>query len=167
MVWEGDNSSREYAHLNIPFPIEKEHLQSIKRDVCAASKSICLAQDRAAQVGLECGTLEKETAALVHEIQGLREELEETRRKTEEEYKLVRECREKMDRHRSRTDAAEQACPIQQELEGLRMAIDDLKDRSKCTKTAVQNTPQGCPRPQASQAFIGDYMKKADHFSLR
>ncbi len=113
------------------FTPERDHLQSLKRDVYAASKSICLAQDSAAQAGLECDTLEKEISTLVHEIQNLKEELEETRRKNEEEGRVGRECRGRMERHRTRAEEVEQACPVQQELEGLRAAIERLKDRSK------------------------------------
>ena len=65
------------------------------------------------------------------ETQELRLELKWTREVMEKERKVQQQYEEKMKRHRALTEEVEQASPVQQELEGLRKKISNLKERSE------------------------------------
>jgi len=67
----------------------------------------------------------------VSETQELRLELKWTREVMEKERKVQQQYEEKMKRHRALTEEVEQASPVQQELEGLRKKISNLKERSE------------------------------------
>ena len=115
---------------------EKDHLQSIKRDIYSASKAICLAQDQAGKTSLECENLEKEISTLVSEIQDMKSKLAVTREKIKEEGRVQQGCREKMERHKVGTEEVERCCPVQQELGELKRKITDLKDKRECDNKA-------------------------------
>ena len=128
-----------YTH-NFFLSQEKEYFHSVERDICAASKSICLSQDEAAQTSLACDNLEKEITVLISETQGLRSKLRGNQETLEMEGKLQQKYREKMMRHQVLTEEVEQSSPVQQELLELQRKIDELKERRKsdcCLITAI------------------------------
>ena len=109
---------------------EKEAMALEERNILAAARAICVAEDMAAEKKQSCCVVEEEIASLVHSSQLLGQQLEGVREDVERQTALQQSYRARMDAHSSRVSEEEQANPLQRELEEVTKKIAALKETS-------------------------------------
>ena len=106
-------------------------MNSLQRDIDAASKSICLCQEETNKLTTVCSQLEKDMSSLVTDNAKLSLQLKLAEEEATKDTVVFEQQRTKMAAHREATKQVERSLPLQQKLESTQASIDSLKEKSE------------------------------------